>query len=158
MKIVAIIQARMGSTRLPGKVLQEIADCTMLELVVRRTQKSRLIDEVVVATTTKSADSAIVAECNRLSVPVFCGSEDDVLDRYYQVAKAHSADYIVRITSDCPLIDPAVVDYIIAAFKSTYPTVDYASNSIQRTYPRGLDTEIMSWTALNDTWKNASEV
>ena len=158
MKIVAIIQARMGSTRLPGKVLQEIAGCTMLELVVRRTQQAKLIDAVVVATTVDPSDDAIIAECERLNVSTFRGSEHDVLDRYYGAAQFYNADVVVRITSDCPLIDPTVIDHSITTFKNAVPNVDYASNGMERTYPRGLDTEVMTMAALKNAWENAIEM
>lgn len=155
MKVVAIIQARMGSTRLPGKVLQDIGGDTMLARVVRRTQRASLLDDILVATTTKAADDAIVAECNRLHVPVYRGSEDDVLDRYYQAARMTQPDAVVRITSDCPLIAPDVIDKVIAAFARNWP--DYASNFIKRTYPRGLDTEIIRFAVLEQAWQAAAE-
>lgn len=155
MKIVAVIQARMGSTRLPGKVLMDICGRTMLERVVRRTQNAQLVDEVIVATTTNHADDAIVHECNRLGVALFRGSEDDVLDRYFCAARTHSADAVVRITSDCPLIDPELIDQVIAAFCSN--DCDYAANIIERTYPRGLDTEAIKIEALERAWREAKE-
>ncbi len=153
MKVVAIIQARMGSTRLPGKVLKDIGGATMLARVVRRAQQAKLINEVIVATTTQPADADIVSECSRLNVPAFRGDEQDVLDRYYQVAQTHHAQAIVRITSDCPLIDPAVTDKTIQAFLQAAPDYDYASNTLQRTYPRGLDTEVMTFDALERAWR-----
>ena len=155
MKIIAIIQARMGSTRLPGKVLQDIGGETMLARVARRTQRASLLDGVLVATTTQTADDAIAAECGRLRLPVYRGSEDDVLDRYYQAAQAAQADAVARITSDCPFIDPAVIDKVVSAFLRERP--DYASNFIKRTYPRGLDTEIMRFAALEQAWREAAE-
>ena len=155
MHIVAIIQARMGSTRLPGKVLRNICDRTMLARVVQRTTCSELIDQIVVATTTKISDDPIVIECDRLSVPVFRGDEQDVLDRYYQAAIAYNAEAIVRITSDCPLIEPEVVDRVIQALLNEHP--DYASNSIENTYPRGLDAEVMTMKALTKAWQKATE-
>jgi spore coat polysaccharide biosynthesis protein SpsF len=154
-RVVAIIQARMGSTRLPGKVLMNIGAKTMLARVVRRTQRATLLDEVVVATTVKPGDDAIVAECERLSVPVFQGNEQDVLDRYYQAARVHQAQAIVRITSDCPLIEPEVIDHVVGAFLGAKP--DYASNTLERTFPRGLDTEVVTLSALERTWREAEE-
>ena len=153
--VVAIIQARMGSTRLPGKVLREIEGRTMLARVVRRTVRARLVDEVVVATSTADADDPIVAECRELRVACFRGSEEDVLDRYYHAAVAHRADVVVRITSDCPLIDPEVTDQVIRAFLEMQP--DYASNTLHRTYPRGLDTEVTTRAALEQAWREATE-
>jgi spore coat polysaccharide biosynthesis protein SpsF len=155
MKVVAIIQARMGSTRLPGKVVRDIGGRSMLARVVRRTQRTTQLHEVVVATTGETADDIIVAECRKLSVPCFRGEEQDVLDRYYQAAHAFQADAVVRITSDCPLIDPEVVDKVVLAFLSVQP--DYASNTLVRTYPRGLDTEAMTLHALECAWQRASE-
>jgi spore coat polysaccharide biosynthesis protein SpsF len=155
MRVVAIIQARMGSTRLRGKVLEDIGGSTMLARVMRRTRRAVSLDEVVVATTVERADEALVAECVRLAVPVFRGDEQDVLDRYYQAARAHRAEAIVRITSDCPLIEPEVIDKVVHAFLDARP--DYGSNTLERTYPRGLDTEIMTLTALELAWHRATE-
>lgn len=153
MKIVAIIQARLGSTRLPGKVLKDIGGRTMLARVVRRVRRAATLDDVIVATTTEPADSAVVEECARLGVHCFRGSELDVLDRYCQAAKQLNADAVVRITSDCPLIDPGVIDSVVAVFRNETP--DYASNVIERTYPRGLDTEVVSMDALARAWQEA---
>ncbi len=154
-KVVAIIQARMGSSRLPGKVLALIQGHPMLWHVVRRTLSAKTLDEVIVATTTQSGDVAIVALCRELGVGCFQGSEPDVLDRYYQAALRAKADAVVRITSDCPLIDPEIVDKVVKAFLSEKP--DYASNSLVRTYPRGLDTEVMTFGALERAWSNARQ-
>lgn len=155
MKVVAIIQARMGSTRLPGKVLRDIGGMTMLARVVRQVQRAKLIEQVVVATSTEVSDAAIVEAGTALGVQVTRGSESDVLDRYYQAARFSQAEAVVRITADCPLIDPGVMDKVIADFLDKRP--DYASNIITRTYPRGLDTEVMMITALERVWKAASE-
>jgi spore coat polysaccharide biosynthesis protein SpsF len=155
LKIVAIIQARMGSTRLPGKVLRDIQGQSMLARVVNRVRRARSIDETLVATTEGSADDAIVQECRRCSVPVFRGNEGDVLDRYFRAAQWTNADVVVRITSDCPLIDPEVIDKTVRAFLAESP--DYASNGIVRTYPRGLDTEVMTVKALEHAWRNAHQ-
>ncbi len=154
-KIVAVIQARMGSTRLPGKVLKDIRGRTMLERVVGRTRRAELVDKVVVATTPHETDEPIVAECRRLDVPCFLGSETDVLDRYNRAAEWCGADVVVRITSDCPLIDPSETDRVVRAFLDS--TADYASNFIRRTYPRGLDTEAMSAATLAHAWLEADE-
>jgi spore coat polysaccharide biosynthesis protein SpsF len=154
-RVVAIVQARMGSTRLPGKVLRRIGTRTMLARVVERTQRASMLDEVVVATTTGADDEAIVAECRRLGVPVFRGKEQDVLDRYWQAARAHQAQMVVRITSDCPLIEPEVIDRVVDAFLHVAP--DYASNTLERSYPRGLDTEAVGLAALERAWHEATE-
>jgi spore coat polysaccharide biosynthesis protein SpsF len=153
MKIAAIIQARMGSTRLPGKIMLDLGGETVLARVVRRLRRARLIGEIVVATTHSESDQAIVRECQRLQVRVFRGQGDDVLDRYYQAAQKLRVEAIVRITSDCPLIDPEITDNTIRSFLNRRP--DYASNALQRTYPRGLDTEIMTSDALGRAWRNA---
>lgn len=155
MKIVAIIQARMGSTRLAGKVLRPILDRSMLAHVVERTRRASTITELVIATTTKPEDDVIVEECKRLATGVSRGSELDVLDRYHAAAIERNAGAVVRITSDCPLIDPEVIDHVVGTFLRLEP--DYASNKIEPTYPRGLDTEIITRAALERAWQEASE-
>jgi spore coat polysaccharide biosynthesis protein SpsF len=155
MKVVAIIQARMGSTRLPGKVLMDLGGATVLSRVVSRARRCRLVNEVVVATSENPADDAILKECRRLACKAFRGSEQDVLDRYYRAAQQSEAEGVVRITSDCPLIDPGVSDKTIQAFLDERP--DYASNVMERTYPRGLDTEVMTLAALEMAWREARE-
>jgi spore coat polysaccharide biosynthesis protein SpsF len=154
-KIVAIVQARMGSTRLPGKVLLDLGGETVLARVITRLRRAELVEEVVVATTTSQADEAILEECKRIGVSSFRGSEDDVLDRYYQAATAFGAGAVVRITSDCPLIEPELVDKTIKAFVNRHG--DYASNVFPRTYPRGLDTEVFTMPALQRAWKEATQ-
>jgi spore coat polysaccharide biosynthesis protein SpsF len=153
MKIVAIIQARMGSTRLPGKVLMDLGGETVLARVLGRLQRAIMIEEIVVATTDSAADDAIIRECERLEVSCFRGSEHDVLDRYYQAARMFAAEVVVRITSDCPVIDPDLVDETIRAFQ--LQRGDYCSNSFRRTYPRGLDTEVFTMNALEQAWHHA---
>ena len=145
----------MGSTRLPGKVLLDLGGDTVLARVVRRVRRAKLISEIVIATTASSQDDRIVAECKRLCVNHFRGEELDVLDRYYHAAQASKADAVVRITSDCPLIEPEVTDKVVRVFLDDLP--DYASNTQTRTYPRGLDTEIMTAEALARAWKEASK-
>lgn len=154
---VAIIQARTGSSRLPRKVLKDLAGRTVLERVVRRTQRCREIDQVVVATSTAADDDAVVAECQKLEVPCYRGSEQDVLDRYLGAATAHAAEICVRITSDCPLIDSEVSAHIIRSFRQASPPVDYASNKIPQSYPRGLDTEVFTLDALKRAHSLARE-
>ncbi len=154
MTTCAIIQARTGSTRLPRKVLQDIGGRTMLARVVERARAARLVDEVIVATTVLPEDDAIVAACVALDVRVSRGSELDVLDRYHQAALAARADTVVRITSDCPLLDPALVDELVGRFEAERP--DYASNSLDHRYPRGLDAECMTQAALGHAWRAAT--
>jgi len=143
----------MGSRRLPGKVLMPIGEQTMLGHVVRRAGRAESLDGVIIATTLQPEDDAIVREAERLGAAVFRGSEDDVLDRYHGAARAFGLDAVVRITADCPLIDPLIVDRVVAAFLDR--TTDYASNVLERTYPRGLDTEVISAAALVVAWREA---
>lgn len=150
---VAIVQARMGSSRLPGKVLAPIGGMSMLARVARRASRARLLQGLVVATTTSAPDDAIVKECVRLEIPFYRGKEDDVLDRYYQTALFYGIDVIVRITADCPLTDPEVIDSVVGEFIVKKP--DYASNVMERRYPRGLDVEVMSMKALTCAWQQA---
>lgn len=155
MRIATIVQARMGSSRLPGKVMMDLGGCTVLSRVVQRLRRARLTGDVIIATTNDPEDDRIVQECNALGVLFFRGEIEDVLDRYYRAAKHFSADVIVRITSDCPLIDPEITDKVIRDFLERRP--DYASNRLDRTYPRGLDTEVFTFETLERTWKNAKK-
>ena len=140
MRVVAIVQARMGSTRLPGKVLAELGGLTMLAQVVCRLREARLITEIVVATSTTADDDAVVREAGRLGAGVHRGSQTDVLARFVGAARSYRADTIVRVTADCPLLDAAVVDLVVSALGDA---VDYASNTHERSYPRGLDVEAL---------------
>jgi spore coat polysaccharide biosynthesis protein SpsF len=142
----------MGSTRLPGKVLLDLAGEPMLSRVVRRLRRAKRLDEVVVATTTETRDDALESFCQEHGFACFRGNENDVLDRYYSAAQAHRADVVVRITSDCPFIEPEIVDRVIAELEAA--DVDYASNiGMPRTFPRGLDTEVLPWRTLERIWK-----
>jgi len=152
--IGCIIQARMGSSRLPNKAMKLIdKKIPMLEQVINQIKFCKEIDKIVVATTTNEEDEKIFDFVKELDIPCFRGSEKDLLDRYYMCAKEFSFKTIVRITSDCPLIDPKIVDEIISQFKSN--ECDFTSNTIKRTYPRGLDVEVFSFNILEETWKNA---
>src|ERR1700758_4280892 len=151
--IVAIVQARMGSSRFPGKSLAEISGRPMLWHVVNRVRKARLLDNVVVATSDKSSDDPIASFCCRESIPCFRGSEQDVVDRFYQTAKQFGAECLLRITADCPLIDPTVIDQVISRFQQG--DFDYVSNTMRHTYPDGLDTEVFSFAALERVWREA---
>jgi spore coat polysaccharide biosynthesis protein SpsF len=153
MSIVAIIQARMTSTRLPGKIMADIAGEPLLAHVVRRAQLARGLSMVVVATTDQSTDHVVVTFCRDMGIPCFRGSEDDVLDRYYRAAVHFEADVIVRLTADCPLLDPKVIDKVVDEFYSG--DYDYVSNTIEPTYPDGLDTEVFGRTALQRAWETA---
>ena len=157
MKVVAIIQARMGSTRLPGKVMKTILGKHVILWAIDRVSLSKLIDEIVVAIPFGKQDDVIadtIEEYNN-KILISRGSEGDVLDRYYNAAVQTNADVVVRITSDCPLIDPVVVDHVIEQFLKN--DCDYCSNSLQRTYPRGLDTEVFSFDALSKAWNEAKK-
>jgi glutamate-1-semialdehyde aminotransferase/spore coat polysaccharide biosynthesis protein SpsF (cytidylyltransferase family) len=153
--IVAIVQARMGSSRLPGKTIADVAGRPLLLHVVERVRNARRVDKVVVATTGESADDPIAALCQAEEIQHFRGSEDDVLDRFYKTAQANSADIVVRITADCPLIDPAVIDKVVARFQ--VGDCDYVSNIVRYTYPDGLDTEVFSFAALERAWREAKK-
>lgn len=155
MKITAIIQARMGSTRLPGKILKKVMNKTLLEYQLERVKRSLLIDEIVVATTKKESDNPIVALCEQLGAQVYRGSEQDVLSRYYEAAVALHADLIVRLTSDCPLIDPTIIDQVIQLHIDQEREVDYTSNALVRSFPRGLDTEVFTFDALQYAHEHA---
>ncbi|MHC1681694.1 MAG: acylneuraminate cytidylyltransferase [Clostridiaceae bacterium] len=154
MKVVCIIQARFGSTRLPGKVLKEIGSKTVLELDIERIKRVKNIDEIVIATTILEKDDVIVKEAERLGIKHFRGSEEDVLSRYYLAAKEAKADVVVRVTSDCPLIDSEVTEEIIQYFKDN--NFDYVSNTLDRTYPRGLDTEVFTFKSLEKAHNEAT--
>lgn len=151
MKTVAIIQARMGSSRLPGKVLLDLAGQPMLARVLRRVSRASRVDEVLVATTTEPRDDAIANFCAEAGWACFRGSEQDVLDRYYQAALSRGAEIVVRITSDCPLMDAELIDAAIHALERQRAA--YAANVLQRSYPRGLDVEAFTFTALETAWR-----
>jgi spore coat polysaccharide biosynthesis protein SpsF len=155
MRTVAIIQARMASSRLPGKILKTLGNMSVLSNVATRIGRSQLIDEVVVATTVDTSDDVVVQQCLADRLKVTRGSSADVLDRFYQTALQVRAEAIVRITADCPMIDASVSDRTIRAFMDERP--DYASNTLVRTYPRGLDTEVFPFQALERAWREASE-
>ncbi|MBN2556282.1 MAG: glycosyltransferase family protein [Anaerolineales bacterium] len=158
-RIVAIIQARMGSQRLPGKVLLDIHGKPMLQRVLERVAGSKLIDQIVVATTTEDGDDPIERFCQSLGHHVVRGHPSDVLDRYMQAALAEHADIIVRLTADCPLLDPGVIDMTIQALLDTDPPADLALNRIpgSRTFPIGLDAEVCTLQALRRAWEEADQ-
>ena len=151
--VIVIIQARMGSSRLPGKVMMDIAGHPMLWHVVNRVLCSKLKDRVMVATTTELQDDQIEQFCAASDVACFRGSSDDVLDRYYQAASSVGAGAVVRITADCPLVDPEVIDMVVGVYESG--TFSYVSNVNPPTYPDGLDTEVFSMEALKMAWSEA---
>ncbi len=154
-RIVAIIQARMNSSRLPGKVLKEIMGTPMLLHVVNRTRRASSVDEIMVATTLDGSDDPIESLCNQYGIPIYRGSQFDVLDRYYQAAVQANAEVIIRITADCPLIDPEEIDLTVDAFLNS--GVDFAANRLPwgRNVPIGFDTEVCTFTALERAWQEA---
>lgn len=156
-RTVAILQARMGSSRLPGKVLIELAGRPMLGWAVERTRRASCVDAVVVATTLDASDDPIEQYCAAQGYACYRGSAYDVLDRYYQAALGWQAETVVRITADCPFIDPQVVDHTVAEFVRS--GVDFAANRLpppwKRTYPIGLDTEVCTFAALERAWREA---
>ncbi|MCB1135294.1 MAG: glycosyltransferase family protein [Chlamydiia bacterium] len=154
MRTVIIIQARMGSTRLPGKVLLPVLGRPLLSYLIERLRRVKRADSIVIATSTEEADLALVDFAVQHQIPVFRGSENDVLSRYYDAAVANEADVIVRVTADCPVIDPAVIDAAIEAYQ-THPACDYLSNTQQRSYPRGMDVEVFSLQALREAHEMA---
>ncbi|MGH9492094.1 MAG: cytidylyltransferase domain-containing protein [Terriglobales bacterium] len=154
MRIVTVIQARMSSARLPGKVLRDVAGATMLARVVQRARRATLVEETLVATSLDPGDDLIVSECARLEVRCFRGDREDVLDRYYRAAQEARAEAVVRVTADNPLVDPQLIDELLRAFLQKRP--DFASNGLQPTYPLGLGVEVMTMPALERAWKEAS--
>ena len=158
-KVVAIVQARMASTRLPKKVLADIGGQPMLAREVERAMLAELVDELVVATTKESEDEPIAELCHDQGYPCYRGSSLDVLDRFYEAAKLHQAGIVVRLTGDCPLIDPSLIDQTIAAFRAAEPPVDFAANRLpsRKSFPVGTDIEVCSFAALERAWIEATE-
>jgi len=155
LKIAAIIQARMGSTRLSGKILKTVNEKTLLEYQLERIKAVKNIDQIIVATTIKDNEQPIVELCEKLGIDYYRGSEQDVLSRYYETARKYKVDVIVRLTSDCPIIDPEIIDKVINLYLNNEGSVDYVSNTLERTYPRGLDTEVFSFEALSKAYHDA---
>jgi len=157
-RVVAIIQARMASSRLPGKVLADIGGQPMLVRVVERARQATRLTQVIVATSLEKADDPIAAICAERGYDLYRGDSLDVLDRYVQAARSFEAEVIVRLTGDCPLIDPEVIDKTVRAFLESVPPVDFAANRLpaERTFPIGLDAEVCSRAALEIAWKEAA--
>jgi glutamate-1-semialdehyde 2,1-aminomutase len=155
MKVVAIVQARMGSTRLPNKVMKPVNGVPMIELLLTRLARAKKVDHIVLATSTDAANQPLVAHVRQLGFSVEQGSENDVLERFVQAAQAHQADVIVRITGDCPLVDPELVDAAIREF--TTAGVDYFSNTSPPSYPDGLDIEVCSFQSLRQASEATSK-
>lgn len=171
LRVVIIVQARMGAHRLPGKPLKQVLGVPLLGYQIERLRRVTAADAIVIATTTNPLDQPIVDFCNQEQIPFYRGSEEDVLDRYVKAAHSFAADVVVRITADCPLIDPAVVDQVITYYLDHYPDYDYVSNTLdldsgskdcvnlpssiaasrsKLTYPRGMDVEVFSAKSLQE--------
>ena len=155
MKTIAIVQARMGSTRLPNKVMKSIGGIPMIELLLSRLSRSKQIDQIIVATSVDERNLPLVEHVLKLGFACEQGSENDVLDRFVKVAKKYNADVVVRITGDCPLVDPILVDEVVLRFKTI--DVDYLCNNYPPTYPDGLDVEVCSFNALHQSSKEATD-
>ena len=160
LKVIAIVQARMGSSRLPGKVMKEICGKPMLEWVIQRAQGAACINQLAVAMTTDPADDILENYCREHGIEYYRGSPADVLDRFVQAGRKFHADVIARLTADCPFIDPDLIDQTFGAF--TESRVDFAANRLppphKRTFPIGLDVEIVAMPALEKAWREAIEL
>lgn len=154
MKTVIIVQARMTSSRLPGKILKEVLGKPLLEYQIERLRRIHSADEIVIATTVNETDQPVVDLCERLGVSYFRGSEEDVLARYYGAALQYGADIVVRSTADCPVIDPEISENTIRYFLEHQHELDYVR--IEK-YPRGLDTEVFSFKVLEESYNEAQE-
>lgn len=155
MKILAIIQARVGSTRLPRKALKEINGQPSVYWVIERLKHAETIDQIVLATTDLPEDKALVDIAKENGIESYCGSEDDVLDRFYKAAKRYKGEIIVRITADCPLLDPKVIDKVVRFYLQNKDKYDYVSNTVSVSYPDGLDVEVFLFKTLEIAWKEA---
>ncbi|HKY55365.1 MAG TPA: glycosyltransferase family protein [Anaerolineales bacterium] len=158
-RVIAIIQGRMNSSRLPGKILADIAGQPMLQRVFLRTARAATVTETIFATTTDASDNPVAEYCDFSGIPCTRGSQFDVLDRYYQTAKQAKADIVVRITADCPVIDPSLIDNVIHTLLED--EFDFVCNRLpppyHRTYPIGLDVEACTFNVLEKAWKEAKE-
>lgn len=159
LKVGAVVQTRMGSTRLPGKVMMELCGKPVIRHVIDRLKQARHLDSIVIATTLEAQDDVIAAQARENGVGCFRGSESDVLSRYYYAAKENGLDIVVRITSDCPLIDPLIIDDLVKFYKSNaYDLVaNISPDVVQRTFPRGLDAEVFSFKILEEAFNKASK-
>lgn len=156
-RVEIYVQARMGSTRLPGKVLKPIMGKPLLGYLIERLQQVKEADAFAILTSTNKQDDAIVSLCKDLNVLCYRGPEEDVLERYYRVAKERRPDAIVRITADCPLIDPLIIDQVIKVYRKEWPQWDYVCNVQEHTFPRGMDVEVFSFDALETAALNAAD-
>jgi spore coat polysaccharide biosynthesis protein SpsF len=157
LKVVTVIQARMGSSRLPGKVMMPVADKPLLLRMIERVGASKYCGKIVVAITTDRNDDLIEDLCNKNGISVFRGHPTDLIDRHLNAAKEHDADAVVKIPSDCPLIDPAIIDKVIKFYLDNFKSYDYISNLHPPTYPDGNDVEIFSMKSLETAWIEAAK-
>jgi len=153
-KTVAIIQARVGSKRLPGKVLLKVLERTMIEYLIERVKKAKRVGRIVIAVPETKEDLKIVSLAKSLNVDVYSGSEEDVLDRYYRAANEFGIKHIVRLTADCPLVDSHIIDTVIKKYFKCGS--DYCSNSLKHTFPNGEDVEVFNFASLEASWKEAN--
>lgn len=153
MKVVIVTQARVGSTRLPGKVLKKINNQSLLQIHLSRLKRSKMASKIIVATTFEQGVEQLIEIGRNMSVEVFQGSTDDVLDRFYQSVQEHNPDYVVRVTSDCPLIDAKLIDQVIEL--TVKNNLDYGANTLKELYPDGQDVEVFSFNALEKAWQEA---
>ena len=156
-KVLIIVQARMASSRLPGKVMLPVVDKSLLALMIERLQMIKHKATIVIATTVSPDDDIIVDEADMLNVPYYRGDQYNLLDRHYQAALLHDADVVLKIPSDCPLIDPCIIDDVHTYYFKHKGMYDYVSNLHPATYPDGNDVEIMTMDCLKQTWKNADK-
>ncbi len=156
MRVLAIIQARLGSTRFPSKIIQKLGDKTIIQVLIERLSKTKLIDKIVVATTKSKNDDQLVNHIKSLKKEFFRGSENDLLDRYYKTAKIYKPSYVLRITADCPFIDPHIVDKVISSHLKNKNFI--TSNISVPSFPDGLDVEIFDYEILKKTCFNAQMV
>ncbi len=155
LKVATVIQARMASTRLPGKVMLPLSGKPLFLRMCERVQRSKLSGKIIVAITTDPSDQVLVNLCNENKITVFRGNPTDLLDRHYQAALLYNADAVVKIPSDCPLIDPEIIDEVIGFFIDNFDVYDYISNLHPPTWPDGNDVEIMKMSALKNAWLNS---
>lgn len=154
--VVTVIQARTGSSRLPGKVLMPLVAAPLLVRMVERVLSAKHCGTVVVATTTEKSDDPIEAICKEKGWNIYRGHSTDLLDRHYQAARLYEADAVVKIPSDCPLIDPQIIDKVLNVYLEKYPEFDFVSNLHPATYPDGNDVEVMKFSVLEEAWKEGS--
>lgn len=156
-RIVAVIQGRLGSTRLPGKVLMPLGGQPMIAQIVRRLKTASELDEVIIATADNAANRPLVDFAREAGLPVFAGEEEDLTDRFLKAGQEYGADALLRVTADCPFADPALADQLAAAYKQQAGEIDFLANNRPASYPHGLDMEIISMTALERLWREETD-